>query len=348
MKNRKPNLVVKTKQRVIINQFKKITHYNKLDCQDPTEQNTETYGASILNEKCANPALFSESKQTSFSESPGHLNNVLDVLRSHNNDENCSSRQAQVSETNLDSSSDSYANNEPNYNIVPSNEPTNSDAAILNIKLDRQSERNVTSVRERKHGLDQNAFTALLLLLDEDLSRAAEKYAAIRAKLETFFDGRGCMSSADMADETINRVARRVRDGATIFTGDPLTYFYGVAKNLLREYWSSRERQFLSIENLAPSEHPRVEIDGATGTEERQRVERMLQSLETSLSEMSDEHRKLLMRYYAGEKRRMIDNRKALAEEFGLSDNALRIRVHRLRLALEHQVSRRLASQKDL
>jgi DNA-directed RNA polymerase specialized sigma24 family protein len=56
------------------------------------------------------------------------------------------------------------------------------------------------------------------------------------------------------------------------------------------------------------------------------------------LAELSDESRSLLMRYYDGERSAKISNRRKLASLMGLTDNALRSRVQRLRDRLEQCV----------
>jgi len=43
----------------------------------------------------------------------------------------------------------------------------------------------------------------------------------------------------------------------------------------------------------------------------------------------------LILRYYQGEQRAKIENRRALAERLGLTINALRIRASRIRSRLE-------------
>src|ERR1051326_5706272 len=62
--------------------------------------------------------------------------------------------------------------------------------------------------------LTQQAFDALLACLDSDRERAAEKYETLRLKLVKFFEWRACAVAAqDLADEVINRVARRIDGG---------------------------------------------------------------------------------------------------------------------------------------
>lgn len=77
--------------------------------------------------------------------------------------------------------------------------------------------------------LTREAFDKLLACLDRDRERAAEKYEEIRNALITFFEHRGCLSPQEYADETINRVARRLSEGKEIYANNAASYFYGVA-----------------------------------------------------------------------------------------------------------------------
>ncbi len=65
---------------------------------------------------------------------------------------------------------------------------------------------------KKEWALTPEAFDTLLACLDRDRDRAAEKYEEIRNALITFFEHRGCLSPEEYADETINRVARRISE----------------------------------------------------------------------------------------------------------------------------------------
>ena len=81
--------------------------------------------------------------------------------------------------------------------------------------------------------LNQEAFERLLACLDDDRERAGELYNKIRGKLISYFECRDCPFPEDHADETINRVARKLESDEEI--RDPVTYVYGVARLLLSD-----------------------------------------------------------------------------------------------------------------
>ncbi|HJX89030.1 MAG TPA: sigma-70 family RNA polymerase sigma factor [Pyrinomonadaceae bacterium] len=164
----------------------------------------------------------------------------------------------------------------------------------------------------------QESFDALLAWLDPNRERAAERYEDIRSRLIKLFTCRGCYEPEDLADETINRVIKRLKDIEASFTGDPTRYFYGVANNVHKEYL---RRKPVPQPPIAP--------------ESSEQIEREYECLERCMEELTADNRQLVLQYYQREKRARIDHRKQLAQQLGIALNALRIRAHRLRTSLQ-------------
>ena len=95
-----------------------------------------------------------------------------------------------------------------------------------------------SAARKKDWTLTKEAFERLLSSLDARRDRAGEKYESVRRKLTEFFEARGSLSPADHADETINRVARKLEEGENV--QDLSRYFYGVARLLLKETLRAR------------------------------------------------------------------------------------------------------------
>jgi len=83
----------------------------------------------------------------------------------------------------------------------------------------------------QKWTLTQEAFDTLLLSLGDDRDSGGKKYLEIRNNLTRFFEWRGCPFPEDHADETINRIAKRVAEGEQI--QNPAGYAMGVARLLV-------------------------------------------------------------------------------------------------------------------
>lgn len=195
--------------------------------------------------------------------------------------------------------------------------------------------------RRRRPGweLNHEAFANMLARLDADEERAAEKYSKICDRLTKFFECRGGASPSDLTDETVNRVARRLQEGDEIRADEPILYFYGVARNVLRERVYRSAATFLSLDDLLPSEHPSEDphrlLDELNA---RQGRERLLECLSRCLDELPAQSRELLLGYYSDEKQARVERRKQMADSLGITINALKIRVFRIRRTLERRM----------
>ena len=92
------------------------------------------------------------------------------------------------------------------------------------------------SPAKKLHVLEQDEFDQLLSWLDPDPQRAGLAYERIRWRLVAILASRGCTSPEELADETIDRVARRVVDIRDAYVGDQAIYFLGVMNNVHHEY----------------------------------------------------------------------------------------------------------------
>jgi DNA-directed RNA polymerase specialized sigma24 family protein len=189
--------------------------------------------------------------------------------------------------------------------------------------------------------LTQTDFDTLLNWLDPaDRERAGSKYETIRLRLIKIFACRGCAEPEELADETINRVTAKVPEIANNYVGDPALYFYGVSQKVRLEYTrASQKRQAEGPEDLKVS--PRSWAMPDTDDD----AEPAYQCLEKCLKELTEENRKLVVEYYQLEKHAKIEHRKKLANEMGIAVNALRIRAHRIRVALQQCVTQCLDQQ---
>jgi RNA polymerase sigma factor (sigma-70 family) len=193
--------------------------------------------------------------------------------------------------------------------------------------------------------LSREAFDALLLNLGPDPERAGARYEHLRRALITFFEHRGSTMPEELTDDTMNRVARRLLEGQTIQTDNPASYFYGVARNVLKEYWDVRSRGQGSLDSH-PAAAPRS--PDAHDLEEqfvdRQLREQRLEALDRCLGELTARDRDLIRQYYQGETGVKIQNRRRLADSLGIALNALRIRALRIREKLEACVELQLGA----
>ena len=182
----------------------------------------------------------------------------------------------------------------------------------------------VQAVPRQKWALNQEAFDKLLVAFDVDRETAGRKYLEIRNNLTRFFEWRGCSFPEDHADETINRMAKRVLEGEAILNHSG--YAMGVARLLLLEINKGRQREQSALAEIGAAPDVYVPEDDD---------ESRLTCLRSCLQTLSPDNRELILQYYQGEKGDKIENRKKLLDRLGIPVNTLRMRALRLRERLQ-------------
>jgi len=183
--------------------------------------------------------------------------------------------------------------------------------------------------------MTKEAFDKLLTAFSTDREEAAKQYERTRLKLCRFFEWKAVGPADELADETLDRVARHLDEGKQI--DNLIGYIVGVAKLVYKE--AIKRRTLISLEDapesLRKTQPERVEPDV------RQ------ECFDRCLAELADEKRYLIVEYYQHDKRDKINHREKLAGELGIPMNALRIRAHRIRMALEQRINQCLKSGGD-
>jgi DNA-directed RNA polymerase specialized sigma24 family protein len=178
------------------------------------------------------------------------------------------------------------------------------------------------------------ALDRLLKWLDEGTDSEGQRYLEMSRRLVAYFDRRGCAAPEELADETLNRVARRLEEEGRIETETPAKYCYIVARFVFLEHLRTSQKSSLVLSEIQQhSAHSQTaQADDAR--------EKMLDCLDRCLRKLTSPERDLITRYYIGKERIKIDNRRSLAESLGITMNALSIRACRIRDKLEECVRR--------
>ncbi len=171
--------------------------------------------------------------------------------------------------------------------------------------------------------ITKSAYPTMLNWLSEDSEIAAKKYEVIRLRLVKILNYRGCLEAEELADETIERVAKKAEKIIETYQGNPESYFFGVLNNVYREYLKRRKLQELPATLV--EKKPEVDED----------FESNYQCLKRCLKTLPDEKREFILDYYKGEKSEKIENRKKIAEDQGINTGRTRVRAYRLRLKLQ-------------
>jgi hypothetical protein len=180
------------------------------------------------------------------------------------------------------------------------------------------------------------AFRHLLIWLDEGVDSDGERYIEMRRRLVSYFGRKRCLSPDELADETLNRVSRKLEEQGGVTDVLPARYCYIVAR-------------FVFLEYLRGAEHRQVSLDEMTGASDRfsRRVaaytdeagvgadDRRFDCLDHCLRQLTAHDRALILEYYSGDQGLRIEHRRQLAARLGLTANALTIRTCRIRGTLE-------------
>ena len=150
----------------------------------------------------------------------------------------------------------------------------------------------------------------------ESLLPLAEQYAGLRHRLIYFFRRNRSSDPEMLADVTLYRVMQKLLGGVAI-DGSLEGYCWGVARHVLQESW--RQPEWAEI----PQSHPASKEPGFANLNSAERA--IL--LEQCMRSVSAEELGIWRRYY-------LEDRHAMALELDITDNALRIKVHRINKAM--------------
>jgi DNA-directed RNA polymerase specialized sigma24 family protein len=191
--------------------------------------------------------------------------------------------------------------------------------------------------RSRRFGsqLTREALDVLLRRLHPDPAEAGREYIKLRNKLIAYFDFEKCPEADTLADEVLDRLARRLRDGEQVERIG--AYSLGVARLVALE---TRQRETTTNRKI----HEFLRISADVGSPEKQAG---LDCLDHCLARLPAESRALILAYYSGDHAERIDNRKQIAQQLGMHGAALRNRALRLRAGLERCLKRCMRNSRD-
>lgn len=182
--------------------------------------------------------------------------------------------------------------------------------------------------------MQKETFKELLNLLSPDEAQAAVEYQNLHQRLTRFFDWNNAQDPMALADETLDRLAKRAAESAMSEGVRNVSAFaLGVARHILQEE-ARRQLKMTEInQHWRSMELARAQDAGSEAIED---------ALHHCLEKMQPERRRLIEAYYNYTGAEKIRMHQQLAEAEGLSLNALRNRALRTRQELEACISRRL------
>lgn len=173
--------------------------------------------------------------------------------------------------------------------------------------------------------LTQSGLDLLLARLDPDRNIAGQQYEQVRRRLVSYFRFSNCNEAETLADETIDRVSRRLSKTEVL---DLMNFISGVARRVSLEWHRSKKTKALD-------DVPELSTPASVDFEERAAGEKRLECLGTCAKHLNEEDQNLILEYYQYEKSRKVKSKIDMAQTLGITVTALRVRAFRVRKRLE-------------
>lgn len=170
------------------------------------------------------------------------------------------------------------------------------------------------------------AFRQFLERLHPNLDQAGQEYVILRRRLSSYFRLNSCREPDDLADEVLERAARRVQE---IQVGDVHRFLWGIAHRVRMEA-QTRCHHEVPLDDL-----PEIKAPKPPDEEEEVKFILLLESVRICLERLAPEERNLIIGFYAHNGRERIDYKKNLARKLGISVANLRVKAHRVRRKLK-------------
>ncbi len=179
--------------------------------------------------------------------------------------------------------------------------------------------------------LTPETFERLLNWLHSDPEEAGKIYEKIRTLLIRKFIAHGRSNPEELTDRTVNRVTEKLTpEKIAAWEGEKIRFFYRVA------YYILKEPDAKDFERELPD-------DWDIPDQKRDDLEPQYDCLEKCKEGLLAADCELITKYYYGDKATKIKNRKELAQQFGITLAALRLKAHRIRKRLKTCICKCLA-----
>jgi hypothetical protein len=191
----------------------------------------------------------------------------------------------------------------------------------------------------------KEAFERLLKWLDQNREKSAEKYGRIHSTLCRVFMFHGFADAESLADETINRVIKKIPKIEKTYKGDPALYFSRVASFICKEHARANE-----LARRTLTEHSRHEDSLESNYHERTEEDDdsvVRKCFRDCLQNLKPGDRELILAYYDSEQGGKITDRKKLANKLKITMTNLRVRRFRIQTALEECINQCLKKMDD-
>ena len=215
--------------------------------------------------------------------------------------------------------------------------------AGLSIRMDyaillRRNSAALGSQMEDRNPLQPHHFEALLRLFSDNREEAGKFYETLRGSLVRFFLSKHCDDAEQLADLTLNRVARKANTFDPSRNVRPSTFVFGFASKIYLEHLKGSGRAEVPLDG--------GDVDRTEAPTASEAGEAELDCLDGCLMRLPPDDRELVIKYYSKEGAERIELRRGLAEFLGVSQDVLHVRVFRIRKTLRKCVDLCMAKKR--
>lgn len=172
--------------------------------------------------------------------------------------------------------------------------------------------------------MSANSLETLLMALAAEPDDAAKAYGIVHARLVRFFNLKNMADPATLADEVMDRLAASLATRGAGQIESPAAFALGIARHVLQEEWRGLAREKEAMREWTP----------VAQTEHDDEKELTMAALDHCLGRMPAAKREMLQSYYDWTGAEKIAHHRRMADEMGLTVNALRNRLLRTRTEL--------------
>ena len=178
--------------------------------------------------------------------------------------------------------------------------------------------------------LTKESLDVLLTRLHPDREQAGQSYEALRLKLSFYFEARQHQASEALVDETFNRLAQKILIGEEIRNID--AFALSIARFVCLE--ERRESITVSLDEILASVELKLSASHEQANEQSLTDAERLNYMQQAVLNLPESTRQLLSEYHQQSGSEQAAQRRAMAARLGISENALYLKIFRIRQRL--------------
>lgn len=172
------------------------------------------------------------------------------------------------------------------------------------------------------HEVAKENFDKLLNWLSPDRHAAGIRFEQIRDGLIRYFRIKGCHEAEMLADESMNRVIKRINELDLMTGAAPTSIFYGFANKVFLEYVRSEKTRTIQLNDAFE-----LTFVGSAQLP----VDMAIDCLRQCMNDLHNSDEQLIIEYYSEDKQAKFELRRQIAVNKKMAMGALHTKIHRIK-----------------